>query len=394
MKIFSFKSKCFIFVSTIIASCLLQIAVTLSTCHASEAEYGVAVIHDVMVSMRDGVKLSTNIYLPTRNGEIVPEKLPAILRRTPYNKDTAQGVANYYTSRGYAVVFQDTRGRYKSEGGWHWMTDDGKDGYDCCEWIGEQTWSNGIIGMYGGSYEGGTQHAIAMEKAPNLKTIIPVDAVSNMGYASMRNGGAFELRFWNWIFRTSADGSRQSRDPGTRAILQEMKKDKKSYLFNLPLRKGTTPLKLAPEYEDWLVEGMKHGANDEFWAQNNIIDYTDRYKDMPVYFVGGWYDSWGSNTTASYMALSRRKIKGPLYLIMGPWIHGSQGYSAHGQVSFGKDAAISDPLAWRLEWYDHWLKGIDNTVGKSAPFSTPVRIFIMGTGDGRRDTNGKLYHGG
>jgi putative CocE/NonD family hydrolase len=87
-------------------------------------------------------------------------------------------------------------------------------------------------------------------------------------------------------------------------------------------------------------------------------------------------------------------LKGPVYLIMGPWIHNAQGGSSHGQVSFGRDAAIADPLAWRLEWYDHWLKGLDNSVGKAAPFATPVRLFIMGTGDGRKTEKGLLNHGG
>ena len=372
---------------------LLFLGVFLPDGYAGEGEYGVTVIRDVMAPMRDGVKLATDIYLPTMNGEIIPEKLPAILRRTPYNKETARNVTDYYASHGYAVVFQDTRGRYKSEGVWHMLNDDGRDGYDCCEWITKQAWSNGRIGMYGTSYEGGTQHAVAMEKSPHLTTIIPVDAMSNLGYASMRNGGAFELRFWNWIFWTSGDGSRQSRDAGTREILREMNRNKKSYLVNLPTQRGMTPLKFAPEYEDWLVEGMKHGGNDEYWVQNNVIDYPDKYKDMPVYLVGGWYDSWGSNTTVNYMTLSK-KIKGPVYLIMGPWIHGAQGSSAHGQVSFGREAAIPDPLAWRLEWYDHWLKGKDNTVGKSAPYAAPVRIFVMGTGDGSKDADGKLNHGG
>jgi putative CocE/NonD family hydrolase len=112
-----------------------------------------------------------------------------------------------------------------------------------------------------------------------------------------------------------------------------------------------------------------------------------------VYLVGGWYDSWASNTTANFVALTKA-IRGPVYLIMGPWIHGMQGASAHGQVSFGPAAAIPDPLAWRREWYDHWLKGIDNTVGKSDPFATRVRIFVMGTGSGRKTEKGLLDHGG
>jgi putative CocE/NonD family hydrolase len=379
-------------VSLIAISCFISTPSRI--CSVEEtAAYGFSTLEDVMVPMRDGVRLATDIYLPTRDNEIVKDRLPTILRRTPYNKETALDAARFFTSHGYAVVSQDTRGRYKSEGVWHMLNDDGKDGFDTCEWIGRQAWSNDRIGMYGTSYEGGTQHAIALEKAPCLTTIIPVDAMSNLGYASMRNGGAFELRFWNWIYRFSGLGSRQSRDPATAAVLKEMYDNRKGYLLDLPLRRGTTPLKLAPEYEDWLVEGMKHGANDDFWVQNDIVDYPERYKDMPVYLVGGWYDSWGGNTTANYATLSPR-IKGPVYLIMGPWIHGAQGTSSHGQVSFGKDAAVPDPLAWRLEWFDHWLKGINNTVGNSAPFATPVRIFVMGSGDGHRDSGGLLYHGG
>jgi len=114
---------------------------------------------------------------------------------------------------------------------------------------------------------------------------------------------------------------------------------------------------------------------------------------MPVYLVGGWYDSWASNTTANFVTLSKAKT-GPVYLIMGPWIHGAQGSAAHGQVNFGPDAAIPDPLAWRREWYDHWLKGIDNRVGQAEPFRTPVRIFVMGSGSGGKDKDGRLEHGG
>src|SRR4029079_10926124 len=124
----------------------------------------------------------------------------------------------YFASQSYVVVVQDTRGRYRSEGVWHWMTDDGRDGFDCAAWIAEQPWSNGRIGMIGTSYVGGTQHALAMSGSPHLKTVIPVDAVSNMGRQRTRNAGAFELRFWNWIISHSGQGSRQARDPATAAV--------------------------------------------------------------------------------------------------------------------------------------------------------------------------------
>lgn len=348
---------------------------------------------NIMVAMRDGVELATDIYLPAKDGQPTSEKLPVILTRTPYNKDGTKKHGEYFAQHGYVFVAQDTRGRYASKGTWHWMTDDGKDGADCAKWIGQQPWSNGKIGMMGTSYVGGTQHAMAMEHAPELATVIPVDAVSNMGYQSMRNAGAFELRFWNWIMLNAGKGSNQAADPATGAMLKEMADNRHHYLLNLPLRRGTTPLKFAPEYENWLVEAMRHGANDAFWEQNNIIDHGDRYQDIPVYLVGGWYDSWAGNTTNNFITLSKR-LKSDVYLIMGPWIHGQQGKSAHGQVDFGPGAAIPDELAWRLEWYDHWLKGKANTVGKAAPFASKVRIFTMGTGDGHKTEKGLLYHGG
>jgi putative CocE/NonD family hydrolase len=347
-----------------------------------------------MVATRDGTLLATDLYLPAKDGSIVSGRFPTILTRTPYDKSGSKAAGLYFASRGYAFVAQDTRGRYASEGVWHFLTDDGGDGLDTAKWIEEQAWSDGKIGMMGTSYVGGTQHALALEKAPQLTTVIPVDAVSNMGYQSMRNAGAFELRFWNWIFAIGAPkGSRAARDVGTSAVLAELADHRLPYLLNLPLRRSTTPLKYAPEYEDWLVQAMAHGANDEFWKQNNILDHPEQYKDMPVYLVGGWYDSWAGNTTANYQALSRT-IRGPVYLIMGPWIHGAQGKSSHGQVSFGKNAAIADELGWRLEWYDHWLKGMANAVGKAPPFASPIRIFVMGTGNGRKTPDGLLNHGG
>ena len=372
---------------------LLSLLLTLSPASARDAQYQVVTRTNVMVPMRDGVKLATDLYLPAKDGVVAAEKYPAILTRLPYNKNGGKRFGEYYAARGYVFVAQDTRGRYASEGVWHMMTDDGPDGVDCAAWIGRQPWSNGKIGMIGTSYVGGTQHAMALAHAPELATVIPVDAMSNLGRQSMRNGGAFELRFWNWIMLNAGRGSRASHDPAVAPALVEMANSRFHYLANLPLRRGTTPLKFAPEYEDWLVEAMRHGADDEFWLQNNIVDHADRYQDIPVYLVGGWYDSWAGNTTANFVALTRA-LKSPVYLIMGPWIHGQQAQSAHGQVDFGRDAAIADELAWRLEWYDHWLKGLDNSVGKSAPFATKVRVFVMGTGDGRKTDKGLLYHGG
>lgn len=377
------------------ARALLVVALLAATTWAKPPLDEVVVETNVRVPMRDGVSLATDIYLPPRVGQAPDQRWPTILMRTPYDKQGSKADGEFYARHGYVFVVQDTRGRYASDGVWHMLTDDGRDGFDTCGWIGRQSWSNGKLGTIGTSYVGGTQHALAMERPPQLVTSIPVDAMSNLGYQGMRNGGAFELRFWNWIFSIAGPhGSRQARDPATAAMLLEMKDRRRDYLVNLPLRRGTTPLKHLSEYEEWLVEALGHGTNDDFWKQNNILDYGQQYyKDMPVYLVGGWYDSWAGNTTANFAALTRA-VKGPVYLIMGPWIHGQQGSSSHGQVSFGTGAAIADPRAWRLEWYDRWLKEIDNSVGRQAPFATPVRIFVMGTGDGSKTADGLLNHGG
>ena len=365
----------------------------LSSLCLAAAPYEVYVEADVMVAMRDGVRLATDIYLPAENDKPLAGKLPVILTRLPYNKDGAKTAGTYYASHGYAFVAQDTRGRYKSEGVWHMLSDDLPDGVDCAAWIGRQPWSNGRIGMFGTSYVGGTQHAMALANARELATVIPVDAMSNIGRQSLRNAGAFELRFWNWIFLNAGRGSRASRDPATAAALQEMSDNRIHYLLNMPTRRGATPLRLAPEYEDWLVTTMEQGADGPRYDFINLVENPQRYKDIPVYLVGGWYDSWAGNTTANFVALSRT-LKSPVYLIMGPWIHGVQHGSSHGMVDFGDAAAIKDHLGWRKIWYDHFLKGIDNEVGKAPPFATKVRIFVMGSGDGHKTSKDKLFHGG
>lgn len=366
--------------------------------HARPAEFDAVVTHNVMVPMRDGVTLATDLYRPARGNAPADGRFPVILTRTPYNKTVnpiakLDEVGRYYAQRGYVFVAQDTRGRFASEGKWRMLLDDGPDGADCAAWIAAQPWSDGKIGMYGGSYVGGTQHAMALENVPQLTTVIPADAMANMGRQGIRYAGAFELRFWNWTMTWVGRGSAAAADPRTAAAMTELATQRLHYLAQLPLRRGTTPLRFAPEYEEWTVEAMRHGADDAFWAQNNILADPRRYKDIPVYLVGGWYDSWGGNTTANFTALSKT-LKSPVYLIMGPWIHGEQGKHAHGQVDFGPVAAIPDLLAWRLEWYDRWLKGLDNSLGKSAPFATKVRIFVMGTGDGRKTPAGLLHHGG
>ena len=358
-----------------------------------EPAYEILTYKDVMVPLRDGVKLATDIYVPAVHGVAIEGRWPVVLSRTPYGKvkTIAECHPKNYVPFGYVVVRQDTRGRGGSEGVWHWMSDDRQDGYDAIEWIASQSWSDGKIGMMGCSYVGATQHLAAMARPPHLTTITPADPSINHGIGATIYGGAFRLRVWDWIFDNAAEGSRQARDPAMREALEQQSRDRRHYLLNLPLRRGLTPLRIASEYENMLIEMMGHRRNDEFWRFSNIIQYVDEHKDLPVFMIGGWYDLFSSGTTETWMAL-RRTIKSPAYLIMGPWIHHMQDRS-NGQVDFGPDAAV-DMSAIRREWFKRWLKGDQSGFGQNVPFRTPVRMFVMGTGDGHRTEAGHLYHGG
>src|SRR5947209_16141260 len=145
----------------------------------TERPYEVAITKNVMVAMRDGVRLAADVYRPGRNGALVDGRFPVLLERTPYNKDgggapataasSAEATAKYFVPRGYAVVIQDVRGRFRSEGRWFPIRDDPNDGFDTARWIVAQPWSDGNIGTIGTSYAGATQHALAIANAPGVK---------------------------------------------------------------------------------------------------------------------------------------------------------------------------------------------------------------------------------
>jgi putative CocE/NonD family hydrolase len=355
-------------------------------------EFEVAIEKNVVIAARDGVKLAADIYRPARDGKAVDGKFPTLLTRTPYNKgqgDSAEG--KYYAARGYNVVANDVRGRYASEGTWRLIADDPRDGYDVVEWIAAQPWSDGKVGTYGTSYPGGTQHALAVMNPPHLTAMVPIDALSNCGVAGMRHGGAFELRFMNWIFNIGAPNSKAAlANPALRAALTESGMRIREHVDSLPLRPGNSPLRVVPEYEAWLLEAMRSGPEASFWKIKgmSVVDHTADYADVPVLHVTGWYDSWTRQVTMSYEALTVAK-KAPQRLLIGPWVHGSQGSNVSGEVEFTPDAAV-DLLALRLRFYDRWLRGDRNGVDDDPP----VLLYIMGTGDDSRSAAGRLKHGG
>ena len=146
-----------------------------------DEQYEIVATRNVMVAARDGVRLATDIYVPGHGGT-TSGRFPTVVERTPYNKDSAADqLPKYFVPRGYAVVLQDIRGRYRSEGKWRPVQDDGPDGADLLKWIAEQPWSSGKVGTAGTSYAGATQHAIGINNAPALAAMVPVDAMSDYG---------------------------------------------------------------------------------------------------------------------------------------------------------------------------------------------------------------------
>src|SRR5450432_2777571 len=312
----------------------------------TEMRYEVVTMKNVMVAMRDGVKLATDIYRPGANGAAAEGKFPVLLERTPYGKGgaPATGAATYFVSRGYVVVAQDVRGRYQSEGRWRPIVDDPNDGSDTAAWIGAQPWCDGGIGTMGSSYGGATQHALAIGNAPFVKAMIPRNAMSDFGMYGVRHNGAFELRWLNWVLTLgNATGTTNAMpaavhaaggNPEAAAALVDMGTRVREYARNLPLRAGVTPLKFAPDYEAWLIEAMRHGDYDDFWKNHgsSVVDHLQEYKDIPVYHVTGWYDSWGTPVAnLNYPALRKAK-KSLQRLIVGPWIHSSEHLSYAGEA--------------------------------------------------------------
>ncbi len=358
-------------------------------------QYDVVVQRNVVVPMRDGTRLATDLYLPADSGETVEGRYPLILERTPYNKSTLTNNANgrYFARRGYAVAVQDVRGRHASEGIWYAFANEGPDGFDGLEWLAVQDWCDGRVGTMGGSYCGSDQSALACLNPPHLETMIVLEGASNYHTCSMRHNGACELRFMVYAFRMAADSKEAQADEGLRAILADAYANVGDWVAKSPLRAGESPLRLVPSYEQWHLDVLTHGDYDEYWQRPGYSPehFRDVHADVPTLYLGGWYDSYARATTENF-AEQGKVQKSRLGLTMGPWTHGSAQveYSYAGDVDFGLDSSLDDYNGFRLRWFDHFLKDLHTGIdGESA-----ASLFIMGGGSGRRNLDGRLDHGG
>ncbi len=377
---------------------------------AEDAAGDMSLTSDIMVAMRDGVRLATDVYRPARSGQPLPGPFPVILERTPYGKTVVSrselsvadpvaksraDVARFFVSRGYIVIYQDCRGRYGSEGEFVKYLSDGYDGFDTCAWIVARPWCNGKIGTMGLSYAAHTQAALACTNPPGIAAMfLDSGGFANAYQDGIRQGGAFELKQVTWAYRAAFESPEVARDPARVAALKAI--DIKAWFARMPWKRGRSPLTPAPEYERYVFDQWEHGTFDAFWKQLGIYaaGFYDKFSDAPMTFLSGWYDPYPRSATDNYVALSRRK-KGPVRLILGPWTHGDRTLTYAGDVDFGPAATLDgnlaqDFLTLRLVWFDCWLKGANNGVA-SRP---AVRLFVMGGGTGRKNAAGRMDHGG
>ena len=371
----------------------------------SRSGYGIVASYDVMVEMRDGVRLATDVYRPAApDGSPAPGRFPAILGRTSYDKSNpalwVEPVAEFFTRHGYVTVIQDLRGRGRSEGvGQYFHTanvDEGRDGYDTIEWIAAQAWSSGRVGMTGSSHGGIVQNMAALYRPPHL-TALWVDVAPTSAFAWMsRQGGAMALHMYGALFLHGFDAPEIQDDPVALRRIEMGVENLREELQKFPLRPGHTPIAAVPNLEKVLFHYYYEGEYTEFWGQEctDQRPHWDRFADVPAVFSSGWYDPFPAEVAAQYVALAARN-RSPQRLLLGPWNHGGMRYAGStnvNEVDFGPTAKWGEEVycAERLRWFDRWLKDIDTGVDDEPA----VRIFVMGGGSGGRTRAGHLDHGG
>jgi putative CocE/NonD family hydrolase len=326
--------------------------------------------------MRDGVRLATDVYLPEQ-----PGPFPVVLHRLPYGKDQAMplGEIAAFTSAGYAVVVQDTRGRFASEGTFVPFLSERADGEDALAWLVEQAWCDGSIAMVGDSYHGATQWMLAAARPAALRAISPGFTSSSYYDGWMYRGGAFQLGFvLYWTMRFLALSDLQRQMPHRQAAAGELEAlvaciDRMSKIYDAwPLIDAPVPA-IAAYYREWL----RHPHDGEFWRP---LAPEQHYQDVtaPSLNIGGWYDCFLGGTLANYLGMKRSGMSAASRrprLIVGPWAHGVPG-GEFPEQSFGTnaDAAMLPLVRERIRFFDHHVRGRDDTGETEAP----VKLFVMG----------------
>lgn len=344
---------------------------------AAQENYQVEVRRYVPATMRDGVILRADIYQPKAEG-----KFPVLLVRTPYDRRNETGFGMRAAARGYVVIAQDVRGRFESGGEWYTFKNESNDGYDTVEWAAALPYSNGKVGMFGGSYVGATQYLAAIAKPPHLAGICPTVTASNYHDGWTYQGGAFEQWFnESWTTGLAMNTMRRRVEQNGDALGGSKTLPLNDYeVLAAPSAAG-----IAPYFKDWLA----HPSYDEYWKQLSIEDHYANIQ-VPVLSFGAWYDIFLGGTLRNYQRLKKEAgteaaRKGQRLVVYVGGHAGGSASSKVGAVDFGKNLPI-DEDEMTLRWYDWLFKGQANGVENEKP----VKIFVMGKNEWRDEDDWPL----
>ena len=320
----------------------------------------IRIMWDMKTPMRDGILLSNDIYLPQKEG-----KFPVILQRTPYgnSQNGAVQIGKFFAQHGYVFVWQDVRGRGDSEGVMD-QYGEGRDGRDAIEWIAQQPWCNGKVGMQGGSYGGAIQWDAARELPPHLVTIAPASIVSNWMEIVPFTKGIPNLEELQWEFMVSGKSNQQD-------LLTAI--DWETVLFHLPLNSMDTLI--GKKIHNW-QEALDHPDLDDFWKARRLSATECAQIKIPILHISGWHDDSIMGTLWAYKKLLQYTSNpDQQYLLIGPWNHGGTRHPAQKLrgIDYGSQSVL-DMQAIHLQWFDYWLKGIQNDVATWKK----TRVFLLG----------------
>ncbi len=362
--------------SSLLVCLLTTIVIVISSSDASSTLNEIRIIRHQAATMRDGVKLYGDVYLPRAEG-----RYPTIIVRTPYGvqRDGVHETMIKFAKQGYAIMIQDTRGRYESEGQWDPFRSEAKDGHDTVQWASKQPWSNGKVALQGGSYLGHVQWRAASLQPPNLVAMFPAVASTNIYANWITLGGAFRLSFnYGWGV---------ARMPDRIMLPQYWHTEKYSppelqyetILKHLPLKEGDLQSAgyAVKHYRDWVA----HPGYDAYWKE--ISDEESFSKiNVPVHTSGGWFDIFLQGTINGFAGVRKQganeKARRETKMIIGAWGHGPS--QKFGDVDFGSQN-MRVQFDRELRWFDHYLKGLDNGIDREPP----VEIFYMGANQWRHE---------
>jgi uncharacterized protein len=354
---------------------LLGLCLAVLTCvsYAVAADsYDATIEHDVALKLRDGVTLRADICRPKADG-----KFPVLLTRTPYDKHGSSDFCLKGAARGYVVIAQDVRGRFASEGDWYPFKYESQDGYETVEWAATLPYSNGKVGMFGGSYVGATQFLAAIAQPPHLAGICPNYTASNYHDGWTYQGGAFEQWFnESWTTGLALNTATRKAFAASDAVSWTQKLPLMSY----PVLETPSAEVLAPYFIDWLT----HPDYDDYWKQWSIEAHYSQIQ-VPVFSLGAWYDIFLGGTLENYIRLKKEAgneaaRRGQRLTVYVGGHAGGWSSQKVGAVDFG-DKLPFDVSEVTLRWYDNLLKGIANGVDHEKP----VKIFVMGKNDWREE---------